>query len=248
MSDNAAPATPPRALVGTSGFSYKEWKGTFYPAGLAEKRFLAHYATRLPAVEIDGTFYRMPSASTIERWVADTPEDFRFAVKASQKITHFERMKLPSDALAYFTRTVLGLGPRLGTVLFQLPPNLKRDDERLARFLDALPAELPRVFEFRHASWFDEVVFERLRQGRAGVCVHESDEGTTPLVATGTCAYVRLRRTQYSAETLRTWADRLLAWRQSGTDALAFVKHEENPDCPVLAEALWALVRPEPAS
>lgn len=231
------------ARVGTSGFSYKEWKGTFYPEGVTEKRFLAHYATQLPAVELDSTFYRMPKASTIERWLEDTPEDFRFAVKASQKITHFERLKLPSDALGYLTRTLLGMGTRLGSVLFQLPPNLKRNDERLARFIEALPPELPRAFEFRHESWFDEAVFARLREGQAGLCIHESDEGTSPVVTTADHAYVRLRRAVYTEEALDVWAQRCRTWQRDGVCALVFIKHEENPDCPELARALWSRVR-----
>ena len=228
-----------RIYVGTSGFSYKEWRPAFYPEGTSEKKFLGYYATQFPCVEIDGTFYRMPSAASIERWLAETPEAFRFAVKASQKITHFERLKLPSDATEYFTRIVSTLGARLGTVLFQLPPNMKRNDERLLAFLEALPASLPRAFEFRNASWFDPAIYEMLRAHRSALCINDSDLSTTPLEVTASQVYLRLRKSAYDEAAFAVWESRVRAWSESGKDVFVFVKHEDNPDCAQIARGLW---------
>jgi uncharacterized protein YecE (DUF72 family) len=228
----------PRAWVGTSGFSYKEWKPSFYPADLPDKQFLAHYATRLRSVEIDYTFYRMPNAKTLDAWKAATPETFRFAVKASQKITHWERLQVPSEALAYFTGIVPRLGERLGVVLFQLPPFFRSDLSRLDTFLGALPADLPRAFEFRHASWFTPEVYEVLRRHSAGLCIHDADESCTPLELTAGLVYVRLRKSTYAPPDLEAWRARIREWVARGAEVFAYVKHEENPDAPQIALAL----------
>jgi uncharacterized protein YecE (DUF72 family) len=237
-----------RIRVGTSGFSYKEWRPSFYPEGTSDKKFLSYYAGVFSCVEIDGTFYRMPNAKTIERWIGETPDTFRFAVKASQKITHFERMRLPSDALAYFTRIVATLGERLGTVLFQLPPNLKRDDDRLAKFLEALPKDLPRAFEFRNASWFDGATYELLRAHDAALCIHDADDGMTPFEVTASPVYVRLRRAAYDEALLGDWSQKLAAIARAGRDVYAFIKHEDNPDCPDIARSLAERVAAEAAA
>ena len=229
-----------RIVVGTSGFSYREWKPAFYPEGTSDKKFLSYYATRFPGVEIDGTFYRMPSAASIDRWQAETPESFRFAVKASQKSTHFERLKVPSDSTEYFTQIVATLGERLGTVLFQLPPNMKRNDERLASFLASLPASLPRAFEFRNASWFDPAIFDMLRAHHATLCCNDSDESTTPLELTGPHVYLRLRKTSYDAAAFDVWESRLREWAAAGKDVFAFIKHEDNPEAAQIALSFWS--------
>lgn len=228
----------PRAWVGTSGFRYKEWKPSFYPADLSERQFLSYYASRLCSVEIDSTFYRMPSARTLDAWKAATPETFRFAIKASQKITHWERLRVPSEALAYFTGTVPGLGARLGVVLFQLPPSFRSDLSRLDAFLGALPADLPRAFEFRHASWFTPEVYEILRRHGAGLCIHDADESCTPLELTANLVYVRLRRSTYAPPDLEAWRARIREWVARGVEVFAYVKHEDNPDAPQIALAL----------
>jgi len=224
-----------RAWIGTSGFSYKEWRGSFYPEKMSDKEFLAYYATRLPSVEIDRTFYRMPNAATVDGWAERTPEAFRFAIKASQKITHFERLRLPSEALDYLVGIVARMEQRLGVLLFQLPPNLKRDDARLIAFLEALPPGLPRAFEFRNVSWFTDEVYEILRKGGAGLCIHDADEGPTPLVTTAGLVYIRLRGSEYPKERLDEWRERIRAYVAEGLEVFCYVKHEDNPDAPRLA-------------
>src|SRR5664279_3634220 len=160
-----------RVLAGTSGFSYKEWKGSFYPEDLAADAMLSYYSERLPAVEINNTFYRMPKPALLEGWAAQVPEAFRFVLKASQRITHHKRLKEAGDEVAYFFGVAATLGERLGPALFQLPPNLKKDLPRLEAFLGTIPERRRAAFEFRHASWFEEDVFEALRTRGAALCI-----------------------------------------------------------------------------
>jgi len=221
--------------LGTSGFSYKEWKGAFYPSDLADRDMLRYYATRLNSVEIDSTFYRMPNAKTLESWKAAAPESFRFALKASQMITHRQRLKLPSEPLNYLMRVAPILGARLGLVLYQLPPFFRQDLSRLEAFLAALPRDIRSAFEFRHESWFDAAVYDLLSRHGAVLCIHDSDEGVTPMRVTGPAVYVRLRRSQYSPDQRREWQLRLRAWVESGLDVFAYIKHEDNPDAPLIA-------------
>jgi len=224
-----------QARVGTSGFSYDEWKPSFYPEKLPKDEFLVYYASRFTTVEIDRTFYRMPNAKTIDAWKAATPEGFRFAIKASQKITHHEKLAVPSETLAYLVRILAGLEERLGAVLFQLPPFLRNDLERLEKFLDTLPEGFPSAFEFRHASWFTDEVYDLLRGRGAGLVIHDSDEETTPLVVTARLSYLRLRKSAYSSEDFAAWRERARAWVAKGTDVYMFIKHEDNPDAPQIA-------------
>lgn len=221
--------------IGTSGFSYREWKPSFYPPKLPQRRFLEYYASRLTGVEIDGTFYRMPSAKTLEGWKETTPEGFRFALKASRRITHWERLRLPSEALGYLLGVLGGLEDRLGTLLFQLPPNLKCDLERLEVFLEELPAEGSFTFEFRHESWFTEPVYDLLRSHNIALCIHEADDHVTPSVVTGAHTYLRLRKSAYSGSELDVWRKRIREWSSQGVSVYAFVKHEDNPDAPRIA-------------
>jgi uncharacterized protein YecE (DUF72 family) len=221
--------------VGTSGFAYKEWKPSFYPEDVAQTRFLEYYSSRLRAVEIDYTFYRMPTRKTLEAWSAATGDDFRFALKASRKITHFERLRVPSDALDYLQDTVGHLGPRLGMMLYQLPPNFRKDLDRLASFLAGLDRHVPAAFEFRHDSWFGEDVYSLLRGYGIALVIHDADDHTTPMELTAPRTYVRLRRSEYSDAERRTWIERWRSWTGSGTDVYAFVKHEDNPDAPIVA-------------
>jgi uncharacterized protein YecE (DUF72 family) len=165
-----------RILVGTSGYAYKPWKGPFYPEDLKDAAMLSYYAERLPTVEINNTFYRMPKRDVVERWAADTPESFRFVLKASQRITHRKRLRDVDEELEYFCRTASALGERLGPLLFQLPPYVKADRERLKDFLGKLPAGHRAAFEFRHESWFDDAVFEALREAGAAHCLADTDE------------------------------------------------------------------------
>jgi uncharacterized protein YecE (DUF72 family) len=226
-----------RIWLGTSGFSYKEWRPAFYPADLPEKAFLRHYATRFNSVEINSTFYRMPGAKTIEAWKASTGEDFRFALKASRRITHQERLRVPSDALTYLLDVVGALGGRLGLLLFQLPPDFRRDVPRLDLFLSALPRGFPAAFEFRHASWFCPEVFDLLRKREVALCARDADEGSTPLEITAPFACVRLRRSSYDKYRIEEWRRRFRGWAERGLDVYAYVKHEDNPDAPLIARA-----------
>lgn len=221
--------------IGTSGFSYKEWKPDFYPADLSDKQFLQFYATQFNAVEIDSTFYRMPSEKTIQNWADATGEGFRFAIKASQQITHRERLKTPSEALDYFLRVTGTMGERLGVLLFQLPPFLKADHSRLETFLGAIPRGVPIVLEFRHDSWFTDETFALLRGAGAGLCIHDADEHSTPSVRTSNRVYVRLRKTAYDDASRRAWIDQFKRWRHEDAIVFVFIKHEGNPDAPKIA-------------
>ena len=229
-----------RVLAGTSGYSYKEWKGSFYPEDLPASEMLRHYATRLPAVEINNTFYRMPQPKVLAAWAEQVPDGFAFALKASQQITHRKRLKEAGDAVAYFLQTASTLGDRLGPVLFQLPPNLKKDLPRLTEFLALLPPRSRCAFEFRHASWFDDEVFEALRDRSAALCIAEDEELATPDVATTDWGYLRLRRQDYGERDLEAWAAKILA--QAWGDAFVFFKHEAEGRGPALALELSALL------
>ncbi|MGI9592918.1 MAG: DUF72 domain-containing protein [Myxococcota bacterium] len=223
--------------VGTSGFSYKEWKGSFYPEDLPAKRMLAFYAERLGSVEINNTFYRLPKASVLESWAEQVPETFRFVIKASRRITHFKRLKEAGDETAYLVETVGALGEKLGCLLFQLPPNLKLDLSRLDAFLCLLPANMPAAFEFRHPSWACAEVFERLRaDDRAWVGVDSEDAPLEELVRTAGWGYLRLRGTDYADAAVADWAARIQEpdWQE----AFVFFKHEDEGAAPRLATAL----------
>jgi uncharacterized protein YecE (DUF72 family) len=196
---------------------------------------LEFYASRMNSVEIDSTFYRMPQATVMETWRGAVPEDFRFAIKASRRISHRERLAVPSEALTYFLDVVSRLTDRLGLMLFQLPPFFKVDAGRLAAFLSAIPAGTPVAFEFRHDSWFNDETYSLLEKHNAALCIHDADEGVSPLRLTAKVTYVRLRRSQYSEELRREWQDRFRAWRASGTDVFAYIKHKDNPDAPRIA-------------
>ena len=223
-----------RLSVGTSGFSYAEWKGPFYPADLAASRMLAYYAERLPSVEINNTFYRLPRRSVLEGWVAEVPESFRFAVKASQRITHQKRLRDVADETRYLIDVTQALGTRLGALLFQLPPNLKRDLERLDRFLELLPPEARAAFEFRHPSWLDPNVLDRLRaRSFAWVVNDDSDAPPADFLVTAPWAYVRLRREAYPRDELAAWAARIRA--RELEEAFVFFKHEDAGAGPRLA-------------
>jgi uncharacterized protein YecE (DUF72 family) len=221
-------------FVGTSGFSYKEWKGSFYPEELPDKQMLHYYAERFGAVEINNTFYRMPSESVLTAWAGEVPERFSFVLKAPQRITHRERLKGSADSVAYFLKVAAVLRARLGPLLFQLPPNLKKDVPRLKDFVALLPRERRAAFEFRHASWFDDEVYDLLRGHDAALCIAEADdELEVPFVPTASWGYLRLRRADYCDDDLRAWAQRLK--QQSWSDAYLFFKHEDEGKGPMLA-------------
>jgi uncharacterized protein YecE (DUF72 family) len=224
-----------RIWFGTSGFSYKEWRPMFYPADLPEKQFLSYYASRFNSVEIDYTFYRMPSAKTIEAWKTATPDNFKFTIKASQQITHRQRLTVPSEALDYFLTVVPGLGDRLGIVLYQLPPFFKCNVEKLESFLAVLPRGVRSAFEFRHESWFSDDVYRVLKNYRTGLCIHDADDHTTPIELTSDFTYVRLRRSVYEDAQRAEWQDRMRGWAQAGIEVFGYIKHEDNPNAPLIA-------------
>jgi uncharacterized protein YecE (DUF72 family) len=231
-----------RVLAGTSGFSYKEWRGSFYPEDLPASEMLRFYAGRLPAVEINNTFYRMPKPALLQGWAAQVPEDFRFVLKASQRITHRKRLKEAGEETAYFFGVAAALGSRLGPALFQLPPNLKKDLPRLEVFLALLPDGARAAFEFRHPSWFEDDVFAALRAHRAALCLAEDEELATPLEATCDWGYLRLRRQDYSEADVAAWAEKIRG--QSWSEAYVFFKHEEAGSGPALAASLQKIFEP----
>ncbi len=224
-----------RVLVGTSGYSYKEWKGPFYPKDLPAGDFLAYYAEHLRTVEINNTFYRMPTAKLIEGWAEVVPETFTFSVKAPQRITHIAKLQNAAELTATFASVVSKLGPRLGPLLFQLPPFLRKDVPRLSAFLETAPRDARIAFEFRHASWFDDEVWATLRARGAALCVAEGEALVSPLVATADWGYVRLRRDEYPDELLAEWAAKIRA--QPWKEAFVYIKHDEG-DAPGVAKRL----------
>jgi uncharacterized protein YecE (DUF72 family) len=206
-------------LAGASGYSFKEWKGAFYPQDMKPEGMLAWYGERLPTVEINNTFYQMPKTAVLENWARATPEGFRFAIKASRRITHLSRLKADSaaDSVAFLYKNLASLGEKRGPVLFQLPPFLKKDLARLAEFLRILPADHRGAFEFRNDSWFSDDVYALLKDAGAALCLSErEDNAPPPLVETAPWGYVRLRLEQYSDDELAAWAKRLAAtsWQQ----------------------------------
>jgi uncharacterized protein YecE (DUF72 family) len=215
-----------RVLAGTSGFSYDEWHGSFYPAELPANARLTHYSSRLASVEINNTFYQTPKAELLERWRDAVGPDFRFALKAPRRITHLQRLKGSAESLGYFWTAAAVLGEKLGPVLFQLPPFAKKDLGVLGEFLAALPAGLRPAFEFRNPSWFDDDVYSLLSSHGAALCAGDSDEDarSPPLVATTDFGYLRLRAPSYDAAGLRTWRDRIAA--QPWERAYVYLKHE----------------------
>ena len=220
--------------VGTSGFSYKEWKGSFYPEDLPAKEMLPYYSARLPAVEINNTFYRVPQKSMLENWKAQVPAHFRFSLKATQRITHLKRLKDVDAETNYFLETAGVLEDQLGIILFQLPPNLKKDLERLQSFLEILPAIIRATFEFRHPSWLEDDVIELLSSKNRALCISDTDEmPVTHIDKTADWGYLRLRRVQYSNRGLQEWLNRIHA--QNWTETFVFFKHEDEATGPKLA-------------
>jgi uncharacterized protein YecE (DUF72 family) len=233
-----------RILTGTSGYSYAPWKGSFYPEKLPAAKMLAYYATRLPTVEINNTFYRMPRPEMLAKWAEEVPPEFQFALKAPQRITHQLRLAPESaDAVKSLAETAKVLGARLGPVLFQLPPFSKQDLPKLQAFLGILREQAPALrpaFEFRHTSWFEPGVFQALREAGAALCVAEDEKLVTPLEVTADWGYLRLRRQDYTEAAVAEWAGRIQAqpWRE----AYVFFKHEDEGVGPRLAAQLQQLI------
>ncbi len=228
--------------LGTSGYSYKEWKGIFYPADLPAKRMLAFYAQHFNAVEINNTFHRMPTEALLQSWAGEVAGDFKFILKAPQQITHRQRLKDSGQSVEHLCAVATTLGERLGPILFQLPPNLKKDAARLEEFLSILPPAIAAAFEFRHQSWFDEEIFALLRAHQAAMCVAEAEgELNVPFVSTADWGYLRLRLPEYSKHDLRAWAARIREanWRE----AYVFFKHEDEARGPAFAHQFLSIFK-----
>lgn len=213
-------------LAGTSGYSYKEWRGHFYPEKLPASEMLRYYAGHFSTVEINNSFYRMPAEDMLARWAQEVPANFAFTLKAPRRITHDQRLRDTGPAVTEFVRRAGALGDKLGALLFQLPPYLKKDLPRLRDFLAALPAGRRVALEFRSSTWQDDEVYDALRAAGALLCVTDTDEGDTPFVATADCGYVRLRRTHYDDAELGAWAERIAA--QPLACAYVYFMHEDE--------------------
>jgi uncharacterized protein YecE (DUF72 family) len=222
-------------FIGTSGFQYPAWRGTFYPEKFSTAKMLPYYAERLSTTEVNYTFHRIPSRKTVEGWNAATPDNFRFSLKAPQKVTHFAKLRNCADTMQFFATCVAALGNKLGPVLCQLPPTFAKDGPLLTSFLSGLPTELFAAFEFRHPSWFDDEIYESLRVHRAALCLADTSEFSTPRVATAHFGYLRLRREDYDEADVRHWADFVLSQQSEWRDVFVYFKHEESGIGPKLA-------------
>lgn len=231
-----------KVRIGTSGFQYAEWKGTFYPADLSTAKMLPYYSERFCTTEINYTFHRIPSAKTIDNWCAATPDGFQFALKAPQKVTHFAKLRDCGDTLRYFFGVVASLERKLGPVLFQLPPSLKNDTDLLATFLSDLPQTIRAAFEFRNQSWLADDVFALLKQRNVALCIAESEKLSTPVEATADYGYLRLRREDYVDGDVARWADVIRQQSPTWSDAYVYFKHEESGIGPRLAAQLSGLL------
>lgn len=219
--------------IGTSGYSFPEWKGRFYPRDLPADGMLRYYASRFPTVEVNNTFYRLPKESVVTEWAQSVPEGFTFSIKASQRITHNARLKDVDETMAYLLRTCTALGERRGPTLFQLPPNMKKDLERLEAFLALIPKRWRATMEFRHPTWFSDDVYALLARHEVALCIAESEDGAVPQVATTHYGYLRLHKPAYEAAELDRWA----GWirEQKWDNAWVYFKHDDDTAGPALA-------------
>jgi uncharacterized protein YecE (DUF72 family) len=231
------------AFVGTSGYNYPEWRGSFYPEKFPTSRMLAYYAERFDTVEVNYTFYRIPTPALLDGWARGTPETFKFTLKAPRRITHDSKLRHCEELTQNFCRTAQTLGSKLGVLLFQLPPTLKRDDAVLAEFLELLPDGTRAAFEVRHESWHDDATFELLRKRDIALCIADSEKMSTPVVATASYTYFRLRDEGYQPSDIERWAATVR--ETSGSrDAYVYFKHEEQGKGPAFAALLVAAMRP----
>jgi uncharacterized protein YecE (DUF72 family) len=231
---------PLKLHVGTSGYSYKEWKGSFYPEKLPAKDMLRYYGERFDTVEINNTFYRMPKTAVVEAWASEVPAGFQFVLKASQRITHILRLKDVDEPVSILLKVAGALGERLGPLLFQLPPNMKKDVQRLRDLLALIPRHQRVTLEFRHASWFDDEVFDVLREHAATLCIAEAEgDLAVPLVSTADWGYLRLRLPEYTDAELSAWLQRLR--EQPWQEAYVFFKHEDEGKGPQFARRFLEL-------
>jgi uncharacterized protein YecE (DUF72 family) len=228
-----------RVRAGTSGFSYNEWKGSFYPEKMKGADMLPYYAERFDTVELNNTFYRLPNEQTLQQWATQVPAGFQFALKASRIITHIRRLRDVAEPIAYLYRVIESLGAARGPVLFGLPPNMKQDMDRLRALLALIPQGVRTAVEFRHASWHDDTVFDALREHNVALCIAHTDEDETPFAATANWGYLRLRREAYDPADLQQWRERIAA--QTWAEAFVYFKHEDAGTGPRLAQEFLAL-------
>lgn len=229
--------------IGTSGFQYPEWKGTFYPEKFSTKKMLSFYAEHFSTTEINYTFYRIPSPTTLESWSAETPKKFRFTLKAPKQITHVLRLRNCSDVLRPFWGAALQLDEKLGAILFQLPPFMKKDVALLKDFLATLPPEMKSTFEFRHASWFTDEVFDCLKEQRSALCIADSEKLSTPVVMTADFAYFRLRDEGYAKSDIKRWADAVAAESSKRRELYVYFKHEESGSGPEFSRQMMEMLK-----
>ena len=229
-------------LIGTSGFQYPEWKGRFYPARMPAPKMLSFYANHFPTTEINYTFRQLPGDRTIASWLAQTPEFFRFTLKAPERITHHQGLRGCEILMRSFADTAFKLGSKRGTMFFQLPPHFKCDLSVLKNFVALIPEPLVAVFEFRHVSWFTGSVFDVLRQHNATLCIADTETLTTPIVFTGATGYFRLRRADYSPADLHRWAEVIREHTSSLTDIYVYLKHERTGTGPRIAKELMVML------
>jgi len=229
--------------VGTSGYNYPEWKGTFYPPTLPASKMLPYYAERFPTVEINYTFYRAPTEAILDGWNKATPERFKLTLKAPKRITHDARLRDCADRVRQFLETASTLGPKLGALLFQLPPNLKKDLALFEAFLDAFPPRVCAAFEFRHTSWLDEEVYSRLRARNLALCVADSERLATPVTITADYAYFRLRDEGYTPADIERWARTIDTETKACRDVFVYFKHEESGKGPEFGRLLVQYLR-----
>jgi uncharacterized protein YecE (DUF72 family) len=221
----------PQLLIGTSGWAYPSWKPGFYPEKLAQTKFLSYYASQLNTVEVNLTFRQLLKETTAQKWITQTPDHFRFGIKAHQLITHIKRLKNSEEFVARFVGTIepLARAGKLGPVLFQLPPNMKADPQLLREFLAIIPRAIQAAFEFRHESWFADDIFSCLKEHNRALCVAETEERTTPDVVTADFCYYRYRKPEYTPEERQAMLRRMQEHLANGRDTYAYFKHEETP-------------------
>ena len=224
--------------IGTSGYNYPEWKGSFYPSDLPAAKMLPYYAERFPTVEINYTFYRMPSEKLLSGWAAQTPTPYKLTLKAPRRITHDSRLKNCGDLVRGFCQTAGTLGQKLGALLFQLPPNLKKDVALFDAFLGELPPKVCGAFEFRHTSWLEDEIFDRLAKRGLALCVADSEKLSTPVTITTDYAYFRLRDEGYTPDDIARWADTITGATVNCHDVFVYFKHEEQGKGPELGALL----------
>ena len=236
-----------KAWVGTSGYNYPEWRGNFYPEKMPAAKMLAYYGQAFDTVEINYTFYRMPNAKLLGGWDHETPAGFRLTLKAPKRITHIAKLRDCAELLQYFLKTAGTLGPKLGAILFQLPPYFRRDLAVLDGFLDILPSGCCAAFEFRHASWMEPDVFGRLRARNLALCVADSEKFSTPVEITASYGYFRLRDEGYTPADLGRWAEVIRASSAACSDVYVYFKHEEAGKGPQFARRLLEALGEAPA-